>query len=74
MAQESQKRSPEASPTRLEGPDLASLVAALVELPDADRGQRLDALAAASRNLPLLERAQRASRLLETATGSNYSS
>ena len=74
MAQESQKRSPEASPTRLEGPDLASLVAALVELPDADRGQRLDALAAALRSLPLLERANLAAKLLERGTGTSYSS
>jgi hypothetical protein len=69
LACESQKRFPEALPTGLEGPDLASLVAALVELPDAVRAQCLDALAAVLRSLPLLERASLAAKLLEPGTG-----
>jgi hypothetical protein len=47
---------------------MAALVAALAELPEADRGQRLDALAAALRSLPLLERASLAAKLLEPGT------
>jgi hypothetical protein len=71
LAREPQKyptEAPDATPSTLppaEPFDLAGAVAALAKLPEADRLEKLDALARALMPLPLAERAHLAGRLLD---------